>query len=294
MTNTSDPASIEQGVVERLSMIDRELSQCNVDLTTQSSRCPSTLATAEIDTPLKQCVYVHQKRLLKKVSCLLAKYKACIGDHELWKRLSSYHLTMDQVCHQKDSCSSMFVLSRFQLETIDRIMALHLEMKATFEALTMLEQRILCKFLPESVDHLSFPNPNEMNMEEDPKRLQQLKRSMLDHRVQSYETQLLAHEDQSRKEWTRLDKFCWDDGMVDGIPLLDFFKRYMIHRTKQDKRETRFKMIFFRSKLVRHRRWLPATQHTIGIWPQVMTDMSALPLTNAQLSYISSAGKKNN
>jgi hypothetical protein len=242
LANTSDPALIEQNVVERVSMIDRELSQCDTDPTAQSSRCPSTLATTEIDTPLKQCVCVHQKRLLKKVSCLLAKYQACIEDNELWKKLSSYPLTMDQVCHQNDPYLSMFVLSCVQLETIDRIMALHHETKATFEALTMLEQRILCKFLPESVNHLSFPKPNEMNTEENPKRLQQLKRSMLDHLVQSYETQLLTHEDQSRKEWSRLDKFCCDHDTVDGIPLLDFF----------------------RSKLIRHRRWLPATRARSG------------------------------
>ena len=185
----------------------------------------------------------------------------------------------------------------FKLETIDRIMARQQQMKETFEALMMLEQRFLCKFLPASFDDVLLPNHNEMNVQDGDiqgkqKRLQDLKRSMLDRLVQSYEQQLLAHEDQSRKEWRLLEQICSDHGIVAGVPMLDFFQGYITHRTKQIKRETRFKMILFRSKLIRHRRRLLSKPSMIGIWPRVMTDMPVLPLTEAQLSYISSAGKR--
>ena len=184
---------------------------------------------------------------------------------------------------------------------MDRIMTLHRQMKEVFEATTMLEQRILCKFLPQSFDHLPLPNLNEINVDDcthdgiqgNQKSLQHLKRSMLDRLIQSYENQLLAYGDQSRKEWNLLGKICWECGIVEGVPLLDFFTSYMANRTKQLKRETHFKMISFRNTLIRHRHRTRTSQTTLGIWPQVLTDMSALPLTNAQISYISSAGKNN-
>jgi hypothetical protein len=188
-------------------------------------------------------------------------------------------------------------LVTFKLEIIHRIMARHQQMKEAFEALAMLEQRILCKFLPASFDDVPLPNDNEMNVEDGDiqskqRKVQDLKRSMLNRLVQSHEQQLLVHEDQSGKEWSLLEKICSHHDIVAGVTLLDFFKSYMANRTKQLKRAMRFKMILFRSKLIRHRRRLRSTQCTVGIWPQVLTDMSALPLTEAQLSYISSAGKR--
>ena len=97
MASTNDYTVIEQFVLGHLTLIDRQSSQCKTELATQFSRCPSTLVTTEMDTQLKQLIAVHQKRLLKKNACLLAKFKACIEDHNRWKKLSSYHLTIDQV-----------------------------------------------------------------------------------------------------------------------------------------------------------------------------------------------------
>jgi hypothetical protein len=97
MACTSDYALIEQFVLKHLTMIDKQSSQCKTELATQFTRVPSKLVTTEMDTQLKQLIAVHQKRLLKKNACLLAQFKACIEDHNRWKKLSSYPLTIDQV-----------------------------------------------------------------------------------------------------------------------------------------------------------------------------------------------------
>ena len=102
MATTGDHALVEQFVLDRLTTIDRQSSQCNADLSAHSSRCPSTLDTSEMDTLMLPLITVHQKRLLKNISCRLAKYNACIEDNILWKKLSSYHLTIEQVWHTND------------------------------------------------------------------------------------------------------------------------------------------------------------------------------------------------
>jgi Fe2+ transport system protein B len=171
-----------------------------------------------------------------------------------------------------------------------------------YEELSKLEQRILCKFLPKSFDHVTIDDLNltekdgymELPLKEKQKKLQQLKRTMLDHLIQAYENKIVDYEYRYQQELIQLEKNISHNNRSDGISLVDSIKKYLTHRKNQFKRENLSKMAFFRTTLFRRRRrYYSSTRkkNIIGVWPQAIVDVSSLPLNNAEWSYICSAGE---
>jgi hypothetical protein len=145
-----------------------------------------------------------------------------------------------------------------KLEAFDRIITLHQQQMQVFEELTMLEQRILCKFLPKSFDHVTLQDLDAMEsddcmglpIKDNQKKIKQLKRAMLDDLVLTYENKILGYEHQYRQELVKLDHTYSNSTHVNGMSLLDSVKIYMAHRMNQFKRENHFKMMFFSDKTV--------------------------------------------
>ena len=164
-------------------------------------------------------------------------------------------------------------------------------MKA-FEELTKLEQRILCKFLPKSFDHAIFDVDMTLPLREQQKRVQQMKRSMLDGLVKDLEFKLLEFEHQYERELSKLEQSCTEEQVVHGISLFDYIKTCMSHRIAQFKHELGSKMILFRKTL--HRRFrrhcYSMKIDAFSVWPQVIVDVPTIPLNAIEFSYISSAG----
>ena len=104
-----------------------------------------------------------------------------------------------------------FSFLAFQLELIDRLIALNQQQMKAFEELTKLEQRILCKFLPKSFDHAIFDVDMTLPLREQQKRVQQMKRSMLDGLVKDLEFKLLEFEHQYERELSTLEQSCTEE-----------------------------------------------------------------------------------
>ena len=253
IVKTRDDESIQQFITEYLSVLDKELEQCHEKLTIQSACCPPTLSLQPLDTSLREFVCLHQRRFFKKMHCQLAKVKAGIRDRELWQQLSTYQLNIEQVedngfCATSDL--SIVVCLSIQLEAIDRLITLQQQQRQVLEELFMLEQRVLCQFLPKSFDHITLDNLNltmnagdiELPVKQKTKRLQQLKRTMLNHLIQTYETTIVDYEHQYRQEMVKLEQNSLSDQHVNGSSLIDSIKTYLINRTHQIKSESSLQM----------------------------------------------------
>lgn len=156
----------------------------------------------------------------------------------------------------------------------------------------MLQQRIICKLLPQSIaDIQSFSedmseNMDSMDFKAVNKKLKETKRIKLNDLMRDYEEKLSAIELQYQEELANF-------GNTYLTPTLTrLMKKYVLQRVNQFKRENRFKMTMFREKLYRRRKHhLKSSQRqTIDVYPQTMVDVSSLPLSEAELSYLSSTG----
>jgi hypothetical protein len=190
------------------------------------------------------------------------------------------------------SCVFYRCFLAFQLELIDRIMALNQQQMQTFEELTKLEQRISCKFLPESFNRDILNVDVALPLKEQQKKVQQMKRSMLDDLVKDLEIKLLDYLQQYERELSKLEQSCTCEQYVHGISLFDHINICMSHRIAQFKRELGSNMILFRKIL--HRRFRRCRScmkiDTLSVWPQVVVDVPTIPLNAIEFSYISSAG----
>jgi hypothetical protein len=81
-----------------LKLLRYKIDQYTNELTVQSSSCPSTLSTLEvIDQRLKEFVRLHHIDMLKIISYQVNKLKGNIYEKQIFKQLSSYYLTAEQV-----------------------------------------------------------------------------------------------------------------------------------------------------------------------------------------------------
>lgn len=156
----------------------------------------------------------------------------------------------------------------------------------------MLQQRIICKLLPKSIaDIQSFSedmseNMGSMDIKAVNKKLKETKRIKLNELMRDYEQKLSAIELQYQQELTN-----FSSSHITS-PCTKLMKKYVSRRFNQFKREVRFKMTMLREKLYRRRKHhLKSTRRqTVDVYPQTMVDVSSLPLSVAELSYLSSTG----
>ncbi|CAF4570200.1 unnamed protein product, partial [Rotaria sp. Silwood2] len=271
---------IKSLIMNYLHEIENNLQQCHEKLTSQMFRRPSTLSFETIDSSLKEFVYLHQKRFTKKINCQKVKLTAKLHDNQLWQQLSSYQMTIEQ------------------LEGIERLISIQHEQMQIYEELLMLEQRILCRFLSKSFDDISthqinsIENNNNSDLIMKERKLQQIKRNMLNDCIHSYEQKILLIEQQYQQELTTFENISSINNTQDyKMSLMISLKAFLENRIFEMKHSCRFKMTLFRSKLFRRRSRLLSTKNKItDVYPQTIIDVSNLPFNDEELSYISRTG----
>ena len=97
MISTNDNNTIQQFVDEQIFQIQHRLNVCKTQCHSQISSCPSTLDINLIDEPLKQFVFVHQKRLFHKMNSEITQYRERIQETHLLNSLNCHHFNSVQV-----------------------------------------------------------------------------------------------------------------------------------------------------------------------------------------------------
>jgi hypothetical protein len=95
----SDKCSVIQKYLDDyLLLLRNRIHQYTIELSTQSSFCPSSLSPLQIiDQRLKEFVRLHHIDLLRTIKYQVNKLKDNIYEKELLKQLSNYNLTTEQV-----------------------------------------------------------------------------------------------------------------------------------------------------------------------------------------------------
>ncbi len=95
----SDHQSVIQKYLEDyLILLRNKIEQYATELSAQLSLCPSTLFPLEIsDKKLKEFVRLHHIDLSRTINYQANKIKSIISEKQIFKQLSYYYLTTDQV-----------------------------------------------------------------------------------------------------------------------------------------------------------------------------------------------------
>lgn len=165
----------------------------------------------------------------------------------------------------------------------------------------MLEQRIICKLPPRSVDDIHMvnnsntlrpTNASDINMEH--KKLKEAKRTKLDELFRDYQDKLFNLELQYHQALVSFQNnhltILYSNEKRSS--LIQLMKNYVFNRYNQFKRENRFNMTLFREKLYRRRKHQLKSKrkHTIDVYPETIIDVPMIPLNETELFYLSSTG----
>ncbi|CAF1488984.1 unnamed protein product [Rotaria magnacalcarata] len=136
MTKTNDYDLTEKFLNILVNQTQHKVDQCTTELLSQSLSCPKTLFLSHVESRLVEFIRLHHIDLIRKINYQVNKFKDLIRETQLFETLSSYSLTNEQ----KQVVDCLINIRQTQLET--------------FEEMTMLEARIVCKSLPQSIDDL--------------------------------------------------------------------------------------------------------------------------------------------
>lgn len=154
----------------------------------------------------------------------------------------------------------------------------------------MFETRIVCRNLPkvfyypsEIIDKMD--NPSKM-------KVRQEQREYLMKEIERFEFDIEQHEFAYQKEWYRLEH-----GLSQTSANTELFNRclnaYLNFRTESGKRRIHYRAAWLRMKLKspRHRHRSSEPWQT-SVYPQVIIEASHLKLTQKELAFLSSEGKR--
>lgn len=164
--------------------------------------------------------------------------------------------------------------------------------------MTMFEQRILCHRLPKSFDRIKPENNDQQCTNKRNKIIQDLKRQMLNTKLQRYEMKIQEYEHMYQQELTtfelqhsKIESSCLKDQMEDM--LINLLTTYLNQQTNRFIRQIRYKESCFHTKLLHHHHSHSPTikKTTTNVYPQVIVDVSKISLNYNQLDYLSRNGK---
>ena len=174
-----------------------------------------------------------------------------------------------------------------------------------WEELLMLEQRILCDFLPLNFHQMeNFTAPLSYSpliqkqqisqfQNKHSKIIQEGKRKWLNLFLNVYEIQLQEYEQKYQSELQQLEQTQIRNQFttVDSSTLLNNIKQYLIYQTNRFKEDIYQKMPSFRDKLVQNRQRSSKTKTTIGVSPEPYLDLAENPFNKSEWNQLS-LGKK--
>ena len=160
----------------------------------------------------------------------------------------------------------------------------------------MLEQRILCRTLPNSYDCIEVDISREQCVNKQNKIIQESKRRMLNVELQHYEMKIQLYEHLYQQEFNTLQSQLLNPTsshhqcQVDTV--IYFVKSYFDHHTKRLIRQIRYRESCLHVKLIRQRRHRSLSEKKIiDVYPQVIIDVPKVSLNHNQLDYLSRNGK---
>ena len=196
----------------------------------------------------------------------------------------------------------------FENESLQRLITIRQEQMKIWEELLMLEQRVLCEFLPLNFNQMeNFIAPLSYSpliekhkiiefKNKHYKIIQEQKRHWLNIFFNAYETRLQEYEQQFQNEFQQFENIQARDQTttVDSSTLLNnSINEHMIRQTNQLKEDVYRRISSFRDKLIQNRQRSLTTKTTIAVHPEPYLDLLENPFTTSEWNQLS-FGKRNN
>ncbi|CAF1097900.1 unnamed protein product [Rotaria magnacalcarata] len=299
MAKTNDYDLTETFLNKLVSQIQHTVDQCTTELLSQSLSCPKTLFLSHVESRLLEFIRLHHIDLIRKINYQVNKFKDLIRETQLFETLSSYSLTNEQ----KQVVDCLINIRQTQLET--------------FEEMTMLEARIVCKSLSRSIDDLGkvilidetllncMPTSNNISFKDEThqqyrKNIREYKRQVLMKNFEDYETSIEGNEYLYQEELLKFEyELSKDIEPVNN--LMNCLHYYLNHRTDRLIREIRYKEAIFRIKL-NHPHYhsssssssssSPLKIDSVSVYPEAIIETSENLFTDEEIKFLSCAEKK--
>ncbi|CAF4078673.1 unnamed protein product, partial [Rotaria sordida] len=284
MAKTNDFDLCKEYLMNSIQNIKKQLNQYQLELAKQQFRtCPIIeLSFEQIEHRLKELVNRERKYLSKRNNKQLIKFKDDFYEKELFKTISTYFPKTNE---QDDYTNELITIRQKQAEI--------------WQEQLMLEMRILCKFLPQNVNHLEnfiapiayLPlNNNEKIVAVKNKHykiIQEGKRIWLNYFLNIYEIKLQEYEEQYQNKFNKLESQLLDKSIINGPTMLNTIKEYIEYRINKLKKDIYDKMSSFRRIVLQNRQRSTSTGHTIGVSPEPYLDLISNPFNKRQWNYLS-------
>ncbi|CAM4942309.1 unnamed protein product [Rotaria socialis] len=293
MAKTNDYDLTETFLNKLVNQIQHTVDQCTTELLSQSLSCPKTLLLSHIESRLVEFVRLHHIDLIRKLNYQVNKFKDLIRETQLFETLSSYSLTNEQ----KQAVDCLINIRQNQLET--------------FEEMTMLEARIVCKSLSRSIDDLDklilidetllnyMSTNNNISFKDEThqqyrKKIREYKRQVLMKNFEDYETSIEENEYLYQEELLKFEYELSKD--IESVNnLMNSLYYYLNHRTDRLIRDIRYKEALFRIKLTHpHSHGSSSSSSSkidsVSVYPEAIIETSETLFTDEEIKFLSYAG----
>ncbi|CAF1389852.1 unnamed protein product [Adineta steineri] len=278
---TNDSILCQQYLVKSLNETKIHLDLCYAKLNTQAQSWISTLPSLDIlDNNLKQFVRQQKKHSSTRISKQLKQYKDVLEETKSLQQISLYLTSYDHIL-------------------VDELINLQQLQMQLMEEFVMLEQRIICKLLPQNFDsidnlikpHLYTPLIHDMTSIEfkiqQSKIIQQVKRTWLNIYFNAYEKKIQEYEAQYIEKLHNLQLRFECKNNVNRIFHLNSIKTYLTNRKQRMIQQIYIDMSDYRKKLLNYRKRSSKAKKTIDVSPKPVFYLLFNPFNDQERDYLS-------
>ncbi|CAF4086380.1 unnamed protein product, partial [Adineta steineri] len=277
---TNESILCQQYIVRTLNETKAHLDLCYAKLNAQAQSWMSTLPSSNIlDNNLKQFVRQQKKHVSARIDKKLKQYKDVLDEKKTLQQISLYLTPNDQIL-----VDELINLQQLQMQLI--------------EEFVMLEQRIICKLLPQNFDsidnlikpHLYTPLIQDITSIEFKiqhyKIIQQIKRTWLNIYFDAYEKKIQEYEAQYIEKLHNLQLRFECNNNVNRIFHLDSIKTYLTNRKKRTVQQIYINMSDYRKKLLNYRKRSSKAKKTIDVSPKPIFYLLFNPFNDQERDYL--------
>ncbi|CAF1422335.1 unnamed protein product [Adineta steineri] len=278
---TNESNLCQQYIVDSLNQSKTYLDLCYAKLNTQAQSWISTLPSLDIlDDNLKKFVRQQKKHSSTRINKQLKQYKDVLEEKKSFQQISLYLTPNDRIL-------------------VDELINLQQLQMQLMEEFAMLEQRIICKLLPQnfdSIDNLIKP-PLYTPLLQDVtsiefkiqhyKIIQQIKRTWLNIYFNAYEKKIQEYEEQYIEKLHNLQLRFECKNNVNRIFHLNSIKTYLHNRKQRTIQQIYIDMSDYRKKLLNYRKRSSKAKKTIDVSPKPIFYLLFNPFNDQERDYLS-------
>ncbi|CAF1496434.1 unnamed protein product [Adineta steineri] len=278
---TNESNLCQQYIVKSLNETKAHLDLCYAKLNAQAQSWISTLPSLDIlDHNLKRFVRQQKKHLSNRINKQIKQYRDVLEEKRSLQQISLYLTSNDQIL-------------------VDELINLQQLQMQLMKEFVMLEQRIICKLLPQNFDsidnliksRLYTPLIHDMTSIEFKiqqfKIIQQIKRTWLNIYFDAYEKKIQEYEEQYIEKLHNLQLRFECRNNDNHLYHLNSIKTYLHNRKKRTIQQIYIDMSDYRKKILNYPKRSSTAKKSIDVSPKPVFYLLFNPFNDQERDYLS-------